>query len=75
MQNLSAFKALLHKPANVVITTHQNPDADALGSSLALSAYLEKLEHRVSVISPTGYPEFLTWMKGNDSVINSKRKQ
>ena len=70
MQNLSAFKTLLHKPAKVVVTTHQKPDADALGSSLALSAYLEKLGHKVSVISPTDYPDFLTWMKGNDSVIN-----
>lgn len=70
MQNLSAFKALLHKPARVVVTTHQKPDADALGSSLALSAYLQKLDHMVSVISPTDYPDFLTWMKGEDSVID-----
>jgi phosphoesterase RecJ-like protein len=70
MQNLSAFKTLLRKPARVVITTHQKPDADALGSSLALSAYLEKLDHKVSVISPTDYPDFLSWMKGDDRVIN-----
>jgi len=70
MQNLSAFKALLRKPAKVVVTTHQNPDADALGSSLALALYLEKLGHEVSVISPTDYPEFLHWMKGNERVIN-----
>jgi phosphoesterase RecJ-like protein len=32
--------------------------------------YLKKYGHDVNVISPTDYPEFLTWMKGNDEVIN-----
>ena len=59
MQNLEAFKELIAIPKDVVITTHQKPDADALGSSLGLAAYLAKKGHRVNVISPTDYPEFL----------------
>lgn len=70
MQNLAELKSLLQKPANVVIVTHKKPDADALGSSLALALYLLKLKHKVNVISPTDYPSFLNWMKGNDEVIN-----
>ena len=53
----------------IIITTHANPDADAMGSSLALSMYLRKKGHRVFVIAPTDYPDFLKWMNGNDSVI------
>jgi len=45
------------------------PDADALGSSLGLGAFLKKLGHDVQVITPSDYPEFLTWMDGNDEVI------
>ena len=69
MQNLETFKAKLAEPKKIVITTHQNPDADALGSSLGLYNYLIKFNHQVTVISPTEYPEFLFWMKGNDEVL------
>lgn len=69
MQNLSAFKEELSTPRNIVITTHHKPDADALGSSLGLARYLLKKGHSVTVISPTDYPVFLTWMSGNNEVI------
>ncbi len=68
MQNLESFKAELQQPKKIVITTHQNPDADALGSSLGLYNYLIQYNHDVKVISPTDYPEFLHWMKGNEEV-------
>ncbi|MBO6517617.1 MAG: DHH family phosphoesterase [Bacteroidia bacterium] len=54
----------------IVITTHHKPDADALGSSLALYHYLTKLGKDVSVVTPTDYPSNLHWMPGNDIVIN-----
>jgi phosphoesterase RecJ-like protein len=61
-------------PRRVVITTHQNPDADALGSSLAWAGYLRKKGHTVTVITPTDYPRYLTWMPGNaDVVVFSER--
>ncbi len=69
MQNLTSFKSLLDSPSRIVITTHVKPDADALGSSLGLAAFLKKLGHDVQVVSPSDYPDFLTWMDGNDDVI------
>ena len=69
MQNLNEFKELISSPKKVVITTHHKPDADALGSSLGLAGYLKKLQHDVTVITPTDYPNFLNWMEGNDDVI------
>ena len=69
MENLEAFKALLSTPKKIAITTHQKPDADALGSSLAMAGYLKKNKHQVKVITPTDYPKFLDWMPGNDEVI------
>ena len=44
-QKLALFNEFLSSPKQIVITTHQNPDADALGSSLGLSAYLKKKGH------------------------------
>ena len=74
MQNLSALKNFLSTPRKIVITTHASPDADALGSSLGLYHFLKKRKHDVMVVTPTEYPDFLFWMKGNDTVmINSEQ--
>lgn len=69
MLSFKEFKNQLGIPKRVVITTHQKPDADALGSSLGLAGFLIKLGHSVAVIAPTNYPKFLHWMPGNDDVI------
>lgn len=69
MQNIQAFKDYLSKPRKIVIVTHFKPDADALGSSLGLAGYLKKKGHSVKVITPSDYPDFLTWMPGNSEVL------
>lgn len=69
MQNLEAFRQLFQVARKVVILTHFKPDADALGSSLGLSGFLKKKGHEVKVITPSDYPDFLTWMPGNNEVL------
>ncbi|WP_162416880.1 DHH family phosphoesterase [Cyclobacterium roseum] len=77
MQKLDLFKEQISSASSkrIIITTHHKPDADALGSSLALALYLKKKKHQVTVVSPSDYPSFLHWMKGNDEVINFEDKQ
>lgn len=70
MQAINELYPLLNKPARVVITTHQKPDPDAMGSSLALYHLLIQLGHDVKVISPTNWAAFLDWMPGCDKVLN-----
>ncbi|MFT3843987.1 MAG: DHH family phosphoesterase [Lacibacter sp.] len=70
MQAINELYPLLNKPARVVITTHQKPDPDAMGSSLALYHLLVQLGHEVKVISPTNWAAFLDWMPGCDKVLN-----
>jgi len=65
----------LQAPQKVVITTHQKPDADAMGSSLALAHYLIKKGHEVTVISPTNWAEWVNWMPGSDKVINYEKQK
>lgn len=69
MRNLQSFKKLINTPGKAVLTTHFKPDADALGSCLGLAAFLKKMNHEVTVITPSDYPDFLSWMPGNDEVI------
>ena len=68
MKNFESLKKFLSTPRKIVITTHMRPDADALGSSLAVFQFLIKNEHIVNVITPTDYPEFLKWMPYEDNV-------
>lgn len=69
MTNLQEYNQLMSVSRRVVIVTHFKPDADALGSSLGLSAFLKKYGHQVTVITPSDYPAFLNWLPGNDDVV------
>ena len=68
-QDLSAISSLLASPRKIAITTHHKPDADALGSSLALAIYLRKKGHTAHVVTPSDYPSFLDWMPAEASVM------
>ena len=70
MKPIQDIYPLLTIPRRIVITMHQKPDPDAMGSSLALSLILSKLGHIVEVISPTNWPDFLKWMPGAKTVID-----
>jgi phosphoesterase RecJ-like protein len=67
---LALFAKEISSPKKIFITTHVKPDADALGSSLGLANYLIKKGHDVSVVTPSDYPSFLNWMKGNEDVLD-----
>ena len=73
MHKIEEFKDLLSSPKKIVIIPHHKPDADALGSALGLGNYLIKKGHKTQVLSPTDYPDFLIWMKGNEGVINFEK--
>ena len=70
MKPVSEIFPLLDQPKNVVVTFHQKPDADALGSALGLYHFLKQLNHEVTVISPTNWSGFLSWMPGCKKVLD-----
>ncbi len=57
-----------HPNCKAIITTHHKPDADALGSSLGLLHFLEKLSIQTTVISPTDFAGFLSWMPQSSKI-------
>ena len=70
MQAIEQFYPILNQPFKAVITAHQKPDGDAMGSTLGLYHFLKQLGHEVTVISPTNWAQFLDWMPGVDQVID-----
>ena len=70
MQPIQNIFPLLSQPKKVVITMHQKPDGDAMGSALGLYHFLNKLGHSCTVISPTNWAGFLNWMPECDKVVD-----
>ncbi|NBB20307.1 bifunctional oligoribonuclease/PAP phosphatase NrnA [Runella sp. CRIBMP] len=70
MQQWNAFYELINSDSKrFVIITHQNPDADAIGSSLGWKLYLQKKGHTATVIVPNECPSNLRWMPDYAEVI------
>jgi phosphoesterase RecJ-like protein len=70
MKPLQEIFPLLSQPRKVVITTHQKPDADAMGASLALRHFLVQFGDAVTVISPTNWAGWVNWMPGVNEVLD-----
>lgn len=78
METISEIYPQLTEARSVVITMHQKPDPDAMGSALALYHFLQQFGHTVIVVSPTNWADFLDWMPGTDKVLdyeNYKQKE
>lgn len=74
MKPISSFYPFISQlPQNIVITFHQKPDADAMGSALALFHFLKQFHHRIKIISPTNWASFLHWMPGTKNVIDGDK--
>jgi bifunctional oligoribonuclease and PAP phosphatase NrnA len=52
----------------IMLIAHYNPDGDAIGSMLALYHFLKKKGHKLAMMVPNDYPEFLKWMKGSENI-------
>jgi len=60
--DFTRIREILDKSGRVVITTHTNPDGDAIGAGLAMFLYLKKRGFSVRLIIPDSYPGFLAWL-------------
>lgn len=65
---LGAAQRLLATRQEIVIFSHRNPDGDAVGSSLGLMHYLRDRGHGCTVMLPSAYPEFLTFLPEVQSI-------
>ncbi|WP_010135668.1 DHH family phosphoesterase [Ochrovirga pacifica] len=66
--DIDVLKTYFNESKQIVFVSHKNPDGDAVGSSLALSKFYEKLGHQVTVVLPNGIPDFISWMPGAEKV-------
>lgn len=62
------FDQRLKYVKSVVITTHLNPDGDAIGSELAMAEYLRRLGKNVTILNPSPLPDALRFMDEKNDI-------
>lgn len=68
--NISEYKQLIEQHNTFLLTTHVNPDADALGSELALAHFLQKLGKQTTILNYNKTPDHLEWMDEQKEIIH-----
>lgn len=66
---IDEISSLFHRFRTVVITTHVNPDGDALGSELALSSSLRQLGKNVTILNHNITPDNYLWMDQEKNIL------
>ncbi|HIJ88873.1 MAG TPA: bifunctional oligoribonuclease/PAP phosphatase NrnA [Desulfuromonadales bacterium] len=60
---------VIRSNSSFLLTTHEGPDGDAVGSSLALASFLRKLGKDVTVHYHDAVPDLYAFLPGADSVL------
>lgn len=68
MDNISKLNEIIAKAKSVVITSHLNPDGDAVGSSLAICEWLTNKGIKTTVILPNEPPQSLRFVEGYELI-------
>ena len=61
----------IYRNRSFLITTHENPDGDAIGSSLALANFLKKAGKEVTIHLCDAVPDIYTFLPLADTVIDT----
>jgi bifunctional oligoribonuclease and PAP phosphatase NrnA len=64
MGNFNAVLKIIRRHRKFLVTTHHNPDADALSSALAMAMYLKSLGKQAHVLNEDACPQWLKFLPG-----------
>jgi len=68
MINWQRFKEIIDSSSTVVLTAHQRPDGDCLGSEMAMYAALTSIGKEVCIVNPQRTPPNLTFIDPNGKI-------
>lgn len=54
-----------------LVTSHVNPDGDAIGSMLAMTSILQTLHKEVVVYNESGLPRRFDWVRGSEAIAST----
>ena len=65
---------IINKHNIIGIVSHENPDADALGSMLALAEGLKTLGKTILLYNASPVPNYLKWLMGDNHIYDIRTK-
>jgi bifunctional oligoribonuclease and PAP phosphatase NrnA len=74
-KDIQKVKDLLVPQCKVVITSHHNPDGDAIGSVLGLYFALKEYGIESQMVLPNDVPDFLSWLPDSEKVIRASKQK
>src|SRR5690606_39505471 len=72
MIDFDKLKNILQQHNSVLLTTHVNPDADAIGSEIALFKILKRIGKQVHIINSSSTPYNLTFLDKENKIEQYK---
>jgi phosphoesterase RecJ-like protein len=70
METILQIIEVIRANSSFLLTTHEGPDGDAIGSSLALASFLRKQGKSVTVHYKDSVPDLYSFLPGADSVLH-----
>jgi bifunctional oligoribonuclease and PAP phosphatase NrnA len=67
--SLPELKKLFDRYKSFILTTHVNPDGDAIGSELALCHFLRKFNKEVDIINHSATPDNYLWLDPSREIL------
>lgn len=67
--SFGAVKKVIEEHTRFLLTTHVNPDGDAIGSEIALALFLRKLGKTVVIINHSRTPDNYRWLDPDDEIV------
>ncbi len=68
-RELDEIRDLISGDKKIVLTSHMNPDGDAVGSVLGLLHFFQNKQLQVNAVLPNDFPSFYKWMPGSDRIL------
>lgn len=62
-ETIKEIARILKEEDDFLVTAHENPDGDAIGSMCALCWMLTRLGKRVAAYNVSGVPQYLSWLE------------
>ncbi len=68
---IKKIQDLIEQSKSILITSHENPDGDALGSTLSLGLGLHKIGKEITLYNKDGVPEMLEFLPHSENIVKS----
>lgn len=60
--------SILSENSKIIITSHRNPDGDAVGSAMALYHTFKHVHKNLTIVLPNKFPDFLSWISESEKI-------